>query len=183
MPASAFYDVGPLSKVAINLFYGWGYNFYRKENQLRADDQVIRSKAGMLLGWARKSVETAEREYRREFIPPPSREKPRPDSRAVADAQAIEKLSKGIGALQGLLTAQPVPENDRMTERYRKEATTLENMIAADQKLIGQADLLRSMLDQKNGTWMVENMSALQEGVNAIGETLRTRQLLLFPSV
>ncbi|HUB66431.1 MAG TPA: hypothetical protein VL981_02965 [Candidatus Methylacidiphilales bacterium] len=178
-----FYDVGPLSQVAINLFYGWGYNFYRKENQLRADDQLIRSKAGMLLGWARKSVETAEREYRREFLPPPSREKPRPDANAIAGAQAIEKLSRAIGALNGLLTAQPVPENDRMTQRYREEAKTLENMIAADQKLIGQADLLRGMLEQKNGTWIVENMSVLEEGTAAIGETLRARQLLLFPTV
>jgi len=40
---SAFYDQGPLSQIAINLFYGWGYNFYRQENQLRADDQLIRA--------------------------------------------------------------------------------------------------------------------------------------------
>jgi hypothetical protein len=30
--------------LATNLFYGWGYNFYRIENQLRADDQMIRSR-------------------------------------------------------------------------------------------------------------------------------------------
>jgi len=182
MPGSAFYDVDPLAKVAINLFYGWGYNFYRQENQLRADDQLIRSKVGMLLGSARKSVETAERDYRREFLPPPSREKPRPDATAVANAQAVERLSRAIGAIQGQITSQPVPENDRMTQRYRQEAATLQQLMASDQKLAGQAELLRSMLDLKNGSWMVENMSALQDGINAIGETLRTRQLLLFPA-
>ena len=182
MPDSPFYDVGPLEKVAINLFYGWGYNFYRQENQLRADDQLIRSKVGMLLGSARKSVETAERDYRREFLPPPSREKPRPDATAVANAQAVERLSRAIGAIQGQITSQPVPENDRMTQRYRQEAATLQQLMASDQKLAGQAELLRSMLDLKNGSWMVENMSALQDGINAIGETLRTRQLLLFPA-
>jgi len=182
MPASAFYDVGTLEKVAINLFYGWGYNFYRQENQLRADDQVIRSKVGALLGSARKSVETAEHDYRREFLPPPSREKPRPDARAVANAQAIERLSKAIGAIHGIITAQPVPENDRITQRYRQEASTLQQLMASDQKLVGQVELLRSMLDQKNGAWLIENMSALQEGITAISETLRTRQLLLFPA-
>src|SRR5271155_1968608 len=149
MANSAFYDVDALEKIAINLFYGWGYNFYRQENQLRADDQLVRSKVGLLLGWARKSVETAERDYRREFLPPPSREKPRPDSGAVAGSQAIERLARAIGALSGQITAQPAPENDRMTQRHRQEAATLQQLIASDQKLVGQAELLRSMLDLK----------------------------------
>lgn len=181
MSDSVFYNVGPLEKVAINLFYGWGYNFYREENQLRADDQLIRSKVGWLLGTARKSVETAEHEYRREFLPPPSREKPRPEPAAVAGAQALERLSKAIGTLQGQITSQPVPENDRMTQRYRQEAATLQRMIASDQQLAGQAELLRSMIAQKSGTWLIENVAVLQEGIVAIGETLRNRQLLLFP--
>jgi hypothetical protein len=183
MSGSAFYDAGPLEQVAINLFYGWGYNFYRKENQLRADDLLIRSKVGVLLASARKSVEAAESAYRRDFLPPPSREKPRPDAAAVAGSQAIERLSKAIGALIGQMASLPVPENDRMTQRYRQEAATLQNLIASDQKLVGQAELLRSLLDQKDGPWLIEQMPALQDGVNAIGETLRTRQLLLFPTV
>ena len=178
---SVFYDVGVVEKLAINLFYGWGYNFYRQENQLRADDQLIRSKVGVLLGSARKSVETAERAYRLEFLPPPSREKPRPDAGAVANAQDMERLSKAIGAIQGLITAQPVPENDRMTQRYRQEAGTLQQLAQSDHQLAGQAELLRSMLDGKGGLWLVENMSDLQDGIAAINETLRQRQLLLFP--
>jgi len=182
MSASAFYDAGPLEQVAINLFYGWGYNFYRKENQLRADDLLIRSKVGALLGSARKSVAAAEGDYRRDFLPPPSREKPRPDAGAVAGAQAIERLARAIGAVAGQITAQPAPENDRMTQRHRQEAGTLEQLIASDQKLAGQAELLRSMLDQRDGAWIIENMAALQEGIAAIAETLRTRQMLLFPA-
>jgi len=54
-----FYDAGALRQIATNLFYGWGYNFYRVENQLRADDQLVRSKAASLLGIAMASVETA----------------------------------------------------------------------------------------------------------------------------
>ena len=180
--ASAFYDAGTLTQVAINLFYGWGYNFYRKENQLRADNLLIREKVGALLGSARKSVETAESDYRRENLPPPSREKPRHDPAALAGAQAIERLSRAIGALQGLITAQPVPENDRMTQRHREEASTLQRLIESDQKLAGQAELLRSMLEKKNGAWIIENTATLQEGIDAIGETLRARQMALFPA-
>jgi len=181
MSGSAFYEVGPLEKIAINLFYGWGYNFYRQENQLRADDQLIRSKIGLLLGWAHKSVETAESRYRREFLPPPSREKPRPDAEAVAGAQALERFSRAIGALQSQINAQAVPENDRMTQRYRQEAPTLQRLVVSDHLLVGQAELLRSMLDQKDGAWMLANLPVLEEGLQAIGETLKNRQLLLFP--
>jgi hypothetical protein len=177
-----FYDVDAVGQIAINLFYGWGYNFYRLENQLRADDQLIRAKTGFLLGSARKSVETAERDYRREFLPPLSREKPRHEPAVIANAQALERLSKAIGGLITLVNNQPVPENDRMTQRYRKEAPTLQALIQSDQMLIGQAELLRTMLDGKNGAAMSEGAAELQEGVNAIGETLRKRQLLLFPA-
>ena len=174
-----FYDVDSLEKIAINLFYGWGYNFYRKENQLRADDQLVRSKVGSILSSARKSVETAESAYRREFLPPPSREKPRHDAAAVAGAQAIERLSKGIGAVAGLVTALPVPESNRMTQRYRDEAVTLQQLLQCDQLLVGQAELLRTMLDQKAGPWLIENTTAVQDGLTALGETLRNRKMLL----
>ena len=42
MSGPGFYDTDALTEIAINLFHGWGYNFYRVENQLRADDQLIR---------------------------------------------------------------------------------------------------------------------------------------------
>jgi hypothetical protein len=177
-----FYDVDEVSKIAINLFYGWGYNFYRLENQLRADDQLVRAKAGFLLGSARKSVEKAETDYRREFLPPLTREQPRHDPAAIANAQALERLSKAIGALISLLNNQPVPENDRMSQRYREEAPTLQAMVQSDQMLVGQAEVLRTSVEGKNGAWLAENKSTLEEGLGAIGETLRKRQGLLFPA-
>ncbi len=67
-------------------------------------------------------MEKAEADYRREFLPPPSREKPRHDPASVTGAQALERLSKGIGALATLVNTQPVPENKRMTQRSRQEA-------------------------------------------------------------
>jgi hypothetical protein len=178
-PQSGFYDAGAIKQIAINLFYGWGYNFYREENQLRADDLMVRAKVGWLLGAARASVETAESAYRREFLLPPTREKPRPDPAAMAGSQALEALSRAIGALEGQIRAQPVPENDRMMQRYREEAATLQKLIESDQLLVGRADLLRTLLDLKSGTWIAENAGAINEGLWAIGEALRQRQTIL----
>lgn len=174
-----FYDQGDLQKVAINLFYGWGYNFYRLENQLRADDQLIRRKAAELLGQANAALCQAESDYRRDHLPPPTREKPYPDADAVAAAQVIERLVRQVDGLKGRINAMPVPENDRMTQRFREEAQTLHALGVHDEQLIGQAETLRLAVDGRDGAWIAANAPALQDGLKAIDETLRQRALLL----
>ena len=179
MSSFGFYDAGTIRQIATNLFYGWGYNFYRVENQLRADDQLVRSKAATLLGRAVTSVSDAETEYRREFLPPPSRHKPFADASAVAAAQRFERLVQGIGALEALIQQQPVPANDRMTERYRKEAPTLEKLIHYDEQLVGQCDLLRSLVTGKDAASILQVMPELETGLEAIRTTLRNREAVL----
>jgi hypothetical protein len=174
-----FYDDGPLRRIAINLFNGWGYNFYRLENQLRADDQLVRSKAAWLLGIAQTALESAESDYRRVAIPAPTRAQPYPDPGAVAAAQAMERLSHAVGALIGRLHAQPVPENDRMTQRYRQEAATLEALGRGDERLIGQCELLRSMVEGADAALIIANLPALKAGVAAVEATLTERAGLL----
>jgi hypothetical protein len=177
--SSAFYDADELQQVATNLFYGWGYNFYRVENQLRADDQLVRSKASWLLGNAMASVDAAESEYRREFLPPPSRAKPFPDAAAVAAAQRLERLARAIGALEATIQQQPVPENDRMTQRYRQEAPTLKHLMEHDLRLVGQCDLLRTMVDKQDGASILKSLPDLEAGLEAIRATLHNRQAVL----
>jgi hypothetical protein len=180
MSDSLFYDLEPLERIAVNLFYGWGYNFYRVENQLRADDLVLRSQVGGLLGQARAAVEAAESAWRRERLPPPSREKPRPDPAAIEGAQTLERLSQAIGALEGRIRAQPVPENDRMTQRWREEAATLRALIDCDLRLAGRVELLRAMVAGKDGAALIGQGAAIQEGLDAIEASLRERQAALF---
>jgi hypothetical protein len=174
-----FYDAGLLRRLATNLFYGWGYNFYRLENQLRADDQLVRTKAASLLGMAMASTSAAEAEYRREFLPPPSRQHPFPDADAVATAQRLERLAREIGALEALVQQQPAPESDRMTQRYREEEPTLRRLIHHDEQLVGQCELLRSMLTGKTVASIVENLPNVERGLQAIRATLRDREAVL----
>jgi hypothetical protein len=177
--SSGFYDAGILRQLATNLFYGWGYNFYRKENQLRADDQLIRSKAASLLGEAMASACSAENEYRREYLPPPTRAKPFPDAEAVSSAQQLERLAKAIGAVEAQLQHQPVPENDRMTQRYRQEAPTLQKLIEFDERLVGQCELLRKAISGQDGVAILKSIGDLEAGLDAIRETLRNREAVL----
>jgi hypothetical protein len=179
MPLPSFYEADAVEQIAINLFHGWGYNFYRLENQLRADDLMVRAKVGWLLGQARASVDSAESAFRHEFLPPPTRAKPYPDAAAVAGARALEQLSTAIGALEGQIRAQPVPENDRMTQRYRREGETLQGLLACDQVLVGRCELLRGLLDHKSGVWINENSRDIAAGLGAIEAALRERQAVL----
>jgi glutathione S-transferase len=180
MPGLDFYDAGPLRQLATNLFYGWGYNFYRKENQLRADDQLVRAKAAWLLSTANSSVQQAEGDFRRDNLPAPSRAHPFPDPAAVRSAQQLERLGASISQLSNRLAELPVPENDRVTQRFREEAPTLAALIAQDEQLVGQCELLRSSLDHRPAAWILENLPQLQRGLEAIEATLFRRQAILF---
>jgi hypothetical protein len=174
-----FYDLEALDRIAVNLFYGWGYNFYRLENQLRADDLTVRAKIGWLLGQARASVEAAESAYRGLHLPPPTRENPRPAAEAIAGARTLERLSREIGALEGQIRGAPAPETDRMTQRYRHEAPTLQRLLECDMALAGRAELLRQMLDGKSGEWMADKAEEIGGGMKAIEAALRERQAAL----
>lgn len=179
MAGEGFYDAGVLRQLATNLFYGCGYNFYRVENQLRADDQLVRSKAAALLAEAMASVSAAESDYRRGFLPPPTRAKPFPDAAAVADAQRLEQLARGIGAMEAALHSQPVPANDRMTQRYRDEAPTLAKLLQHDERLVGQCAMMRSSVESRNPATILLKLPDLKAGLEAIHQTLRDREAIL----
>jgi hypothetical protein len=179
MAGDGFYDAGALRQLATNLFYGWGYNFYRVANQRRADDQLIRSKAASLLGEAMASVSSAESAYRREFLPAPTRARPFPDPGAVADAQRLEQLARSIGELEAALQHQPVPANDRMTQRYREEVPTLEKLLRHDERLVGQCELLRSIVNGQDAASLLKKLATLHGGLEAMRATLHDRELVL----
>ena len=179
MAGEGFYDASLLRQLATNLFYGCGYNFYRVENQLRADDQFVRSKAASLLGEAMSSVCAAESAYRRDFLPAPTRAKPFPDTEAVANAQRLEQLARAIGSIEAALQHQPVPANDRMTQRYREEAATLQKLLDYDERLVGQCELLRTTVSNQEPPAILQKLPDLESGLTAIRATLHDREMVL----
>ena len=168
-----------IAHAAITLFNGWGYNFYRRENQLRADDLMIRAKVSALLAEARSSVEIAEQQYRIEFLPPPSREKPRHDPAALRCAQTLESIAHAFGALEGHIRSLPVPENDRMTQRFRRERESLSRLLEADQEMVGHVEFMRALLTSAVPAWILENALSLREQIAAVERAIQARRDLL----
>lgn len=175
----AFYDAGPVQQVAINLFYGWGYNFYRKENQLRADDLLVRSKVSEILSEARRAVSSAEGGFRTEFLPPPSRDRPRPDAEALVSARALEALVASITAAEGRIRALPTPENDRIAQRHRNERDTLERLLDADRNFVGAAESLRILVDGQDAAWILGALGDIKAHLSAIDAAVRLRAAIL----
>jgi len=172
-------DVGEIEKIAVNLFYGWGYNFYRLENQLRADDLTVRAKVGWLLSQAREAASRAEGAWRRDNIPAPTREKPRPDPAAVEAARRLERMAREIGALEAQIRAEPAPEADHMTNRYRFEAETLHKLLQCDLALAGRAELLRASMAEADGVALLAKGDEIEAGLKSIARALRERQAIL----
>ena len=154
-------SAGPVKQVLSNLFYGWGYNFYRRENQLRADDLLIRSKLSALLGECRQHAKELEASFRREHLPAPTREHPFADPAALASAHSLQRAAQQLESLETTIRTAPVPEMDRIHQRHRIEGATLEQLIDVDGKLVLAVVALR------------DAVVALQDGATAATELTR----------
>lgn len=168
-----------LRRVTVNLFHGYGYNFYREENQLRADDQRFRRMVSEMLQRARKALSEAEARYRRDRIPPPSREQPFPRADVLAEARRLEELAREVSGIDGLVAHLPVPEADKMTRRFRQEAETLQKLSEKDVELIEQAHLLAEQVEGKVHTEILDNAEAVDAAIAAIRSKLGERRILL----
>jgi len=173
-----FYNDNEFEQLAINLFQGCGYNFYRVENQLRTDDLLIRSKVSELLAEARADIVTATLAYRHEHLPPPTRENPFPNPEAVHTAQSLDAAAAELTAIAAQIHSAPVPANDRMWQRHRSEANTLLQLSQIDKQMVILALALRSRT-QNGAAWILDHLIDIQSATADLRAMLRKRGDLL----
>jgi hypothetical protein len=177
---SAFLEAAPLRRAAHRLLEGCGYGVQRRQDQLRADDQLVRARACAFLTAARRAVVEAETAYRREHLSAPTRAQPFPRPERVATAQLLERLARDIGALEGQVRSQPMPGGDGGASALRGSgAMLLDRLRDCDELLIGQCDLLHTMIDGRSGADLQAQDETLREGLQAIADTLRRRATIL----
>jgi hypothetical protein len=66
-----------------------------------------------------------------------------------------------------------------MAQRYRQEAATLATLAEKDAVLVGQAELLRSLVENAAADTILASKSEIETGIAAIATTLRDRQTFL----
>ncbi len=168
-----------LRRFAVNLFHGYGYTYYREENDLRADDQRIRRMVSELLQRARKALSEAEARHRREAFPAPTRAQPFPPPEAQADARRLEGLAGAVSALDGQIAHLPVPGNDFMTQRYRGEAETLRRLAEKDVELVETAHRLTVLIDGLSPAAILAQAGEVEAAIGALRDKVLERQTLL----
>jgi hypothetical protein len=170
-----------LYRIGVMLINGYGYNWYRQENRMRADDLLVRSRASDSLGGAVARLRDLEGRYRRKYLPPPTREHPDHDPNCLAAARQFRAVEDRISEVDTRLRGAAVPPNDRIWQRHRDEIETLGRLGECDVLLVGGtkelADVVASLpedaaIDPVTEQRIIENLGQLTAILSRRGEIL-----------
>jgi hypothetical protein len=135
-----------LYRIGVMLLNGYGYNWYRLDNQMRADDLLVRSRASEHLERAAARLRDLEGRHRRKYLPPPTRERPDPDPQHLAAAQHLRAVADRILEIDTRLRGAAVPPNDKIWVRQRDELETLRRLGKCDLVLVAGAKELADLV-------------------------------------
>jgi hypothetical protein len=121
-----------LYRIGVMLLNGYGYNWYRLDNRMRADDLLVRSRASERLESAVAKLRDLEGRYRRKYLPPPTREHPDPDPQHLAAARLFRFVAERILEIDTSLRGAAVPPDDKVWMRHRGELDTLQRLGECD---------------------------------------------------
>lgn len=125
------------------LMGAYGYNLYDRKNRARADDLLVREKAAEGLAEAATALRSLRTAYHRRFVPPPTRENPSPPPEHLAALQEMARLQERLADLETRVRSMPVPTQDQVWERFRREGPLLNQLLLADYNLIAPSQELR----------------------------------------
>jgi len=174
----------PLYETWVMLLHGYGYNFYRKDNQARADDQLVRQSAGHFIGEAARKLLQVESDYQRRHLPPATREHPFPPPERLATHRAIRELRQQVLALEAELRGIPTPPEDKTWMRHRNQLETLKKLLVHDVQFVGASKLLdeHAALVRADSAELEVQLQAVRDHVELIRQLNEARrQLLLIP--
>ena len=171
-----------LYKTWVMLLNGYGYNWYRKDNQLRADDLLVRERAGHFIIEAARKLQEQEAAFAQKFLPPPTRENPFPPDDKLATHALIRRTRQDLLALEGRIRGLSAPPTDRIWQRHRSEVAVLENLGRLDVQLVGfskEIDTAAGRLDV--GDWsQPDRPRSLTDNIRLLEQVIaeRTEYLL-----
>ena len=138
----------PLVQQLQLLLSGYGYNFYAKTNQERADDQLVRERASYSLGQSITLLAQLRSDYSTRFVPPLTRANPDPPAEAMTQLRTIEQAQQTLSSVESHIRAMPVPTQDRTWWRIRQEHTLLEQLLTFDLSLVRSSEQIYQYVAQ-----------------------------------
>ena len=161
----------PLYRVGVMLLNGYGYNWYRRDNQMRADDLLVRSRASEHLEGAAAHLRDLEGRYGSKYLPPPTREHPDADPQQLAAARQFRAVRERILDIDTALRGAPVPPDDKVWLRHRTELDTLRRLAECDAMLVAGAKELGTLVGELPGEVNLD--PALVQQIDAHLEQIR----------
>jgi hypothetical protein len=161
------------------LLNGWGYNWYRRENLMRADDILLRNHAEQLLGEAEAAMQSAAAAFRSIFLPPPSRENPLPDPQHLAQLRAFVSLLAELDAIRTAVRGAAMPPDDKIWRRHRDEHDTLAQLARCDALIAGASAALRTEAALTGPGQASEEGNRFRAQLAALQRVLTQRRALL----
>jgi hypothetical protein len=165
------------------LLSGYGYNFYNKTNQARADDILVRERAGYHLAQAVEMLAMLRGEYQRRFIPPLTRANPDPPQEVMAQAREIEAVQQALSNIETHIRGMAVPAQDRTWWRFRQEQALLAQLLQFDLTLVRTSEQIYQYVTQLTpDNWNSQGSTPLRQMIQQLTTIARERErFLLLP--
>ncbi len=162
------------------LLTAYGYNLYNSVNRARADDLLVRERAGSFLGEAVNHLTRLATDYTARCIPPSTREQPFPPPEKMALLRQIETLRNDISLLASRIRGMSVPAQDRTWAKFRNEADTLNYLLSCDYFLITQSEAVLQYIQALTPEgWTAEQAAEAHSLLQVVEQTARDRERFL----
>jgi hypothetical protein len=165
------------------LLAGYGYNFYNKANQARADDMLVRERASYHLSNAVSALAQLRNDYSTRFIPPLTRANPDPPAEAMAQIREMEARQQALSQVEAHIRGMSVPTQDKIWWRFRQEQALLMQLLEFDVRLVRSSEQLYQYVVQLTPeSWNSEVNGLLRQTTQQLGYLAQERErFLLIP--
>ena len=162
---------------------GYGYNFYNKTNQARADDLLVRERASYNLAQAVALLTQLRNDYYTRFIPPLTRANPDPPQEAMAHLREIEAVQQAIANVETHIRGMAVPTQDRIWWRFRQEQPLLFQLLNFDLALVRDSEQIYEYVSHLTPeAWQAQGSGPLRQLIQQLTQVAKDRErFLLIP--